>query len=274
MNYIGKILVGLILVMSLVFMSFAIAVWSVNRNYYEAIKGPNGWSQKLTQARAEKQQLTQEKEELLKQLNAETAAKRAAVARLESEVAGLQRQNRDLSGRQAELADATTRAVTAMQSMQQNLAKFRDEVLALRDSIRETQVDRDDQFRRFVDLTDELHQSSGMLERLKETQLQLVAQNARMKGVLESQNLDEFASYSETVEGQIAVVRSNLVEVTIGGDDGLKTGDTLEVYRGSNYLGRVRVLQTDPDTAVCEIVKGLQQGYIQRGDNVTTRLKI
>ena len=40
-----------------------------------------------------------------------------------------------------------------------------------------------------------------------------------------------------------------LVEVSIGADDGLLVGNTLEVFRDKKYLGRLEILRTSPDRA-------------------------
>lgn len=60
----------------------------------------------------------------------------------------------------------------------------------------------------------------------------------------------------------------DLVEVSLGTDDGLKTGHTMEVHRGKTYLGKGIVRMTGPDRAV--ILMGKLHGKIQKGDRVTT----
>jgi hypothetical protein len=81
-----------------------------------------------------------------------------------------------------------------------------------------------------------------------------------------------------TVEGVISKIErkagGQLVEVTIGADDGLKTGNTLEVSRGAKYLGRVEIIQTSPDKSVGRVDRKFQQGQIQEGDRVATRIKL
>jgi len=65
-----------------------------------------------------------------------------------------------------------------------------------------------------------------------------------------------------------------LVEVTIGADDGLKVGNTLEVSRGAKYLGRIEIIQTSPDKSVGRVDRTFQQGQIQEKDRVATRIKL
>jgi hypothetical protein len=70
----------------------------------------------------------------------------------------------------------------------------------------------------------------------------------------------------------LAVNASDLIEVSIGSDDGLKPGHVMQVYRGNTYLGQITIRTTGPDRAVGQIDKRYQRGKIQKGDNVTTNL--
>jgi hypothetical protein len=76
-----------------------------------------------------------------------------------------------------------------------------------------------------------------------------------------------------TVNGVITAVSRTQVELSIVVDDGVRIGQELDIYRGSKYVGRVRVIDTRPDNAVAAILTEYQQYPIQRGDNVASRLK-
>jgi len=54
----------------------------------------------------------------------------------------------------------------------------------------------------------------------------------------------------------------------------LKAGNTLEVLRGGKYLGRVEIIQTSPDKSVARVNPRFQQGTIQEGDRVATRIRL
>ncbi len=76
----------------------------------------------------------------------------------------------------------------------------------------------------------------------------------------------------------LASTDDGYVEISLGFDDGLEKGHTLDVYRlgatpdTSKYLGRVRVLRTEKDRAVAYVIPELKQGQIRREDLVATRL--
>ena len=86
------------------------------------------------------------------------------------------------------------------------------------------------------------------------------------------------------IDGVIADTRKDdagrveLVQLTIGADDGLSKGQTLDAYRSSDngtnakYLGRVELVDVGPDISVARVVQRSKSGIIERGDRVTSRL--
>ena len=79
------------------------------------------------------------------------------------------------------------------------------------------------------------------------------------------------AGHTEVDGVVLEVSDKDLLEISIGADDGLKVGHSLDVYRGNTYLGRIVIKKTNPDRAVGQVKKELQRGQIKRGDRVTTR---
>jgi len=121
----------------------------------------------------------------------------------------------------------------------------------------------------------------GQYQNSKEKQQQLTEQVAGMTSVMNAEGIDPSTDPSgvvPTVDGFVTQIRradgAQLVELTIGSDDGLKAGNTVEVYRGTRYLGRVEILRTSPDKAVGRVDRRFQQGQIQEGDRVATRLRV
>ena len=75
------------------------------------------------------------------------------------------------------------------------------------------------------------------------------------------------------INGVILTVNDkSLVEISIGKDDGIRVENELDVYRGSSYLGRIKIVKTAPDRAVGQIDKTIQRGQMKVGDNVTSKL--
>ena len=91
------------------------------------------------------------------------------------------------------------------------------------------------------------------------------------------QDIEGPAAYTGVPPGIDGVVltvpRPDQVEISIGGDDGLTKGHSLQVYRitrnGPTYVGKIEVVKADPDRSACKVDPKWLQSNIQRGDRVT-----
>ena len=284
MNLVGKIFIVTILVMSIVFMSLSLMVYATHRNWRDLVKNatptgalPLGLEIQLQQQRDRNAELELEKERLTTTLEMERAARQQALSVLEARASRLQ----DELNKQTEAVSTLRRqhddAVTAMELAQKNLARVTAETRDLRVQIRRAQQDRDDQFAQVVKLLDESNQLHGLQRQLEERNNSLTARVGKMNRVLERFDLSESTplhNIPPKLDGYVTQVRdTNLVEVSLGSDDGLRVGHTLDIYRpGGVYLGRVEVTYTDPDRSVAKILKDFRQGIVRKGDRVATRL--
>ena len=281
MNLLGKIFIVAIMIMSVVFMTLALMVYATHKNWKEIVEGPNGLNSQLQLARTEFDQLKNDYNRQESQLKGEVESAQQQVRKLESERVALVDRNAavqtELDQLKAERRDATA-AVAATQANNQRLA---EEVTGLRDDIRTNEQARDKAFATTLKATEDLHQTAGQLANTVERNRQLTDQVSGMTRVMDAKGIDPNTppdAVVPTVDGLVSQVRqaagAQLVEVTIGSDDGLKQGNTVEVYRGGRYLGRVEIVKTSPDRAVGRVDRRFQQGQIQEGDRVATRLKV
>jgi len=277
MSLIGKILVILIFVMSIVFMAFSVSVYTTHRNWKEAVTGTGGLQERLQGARNTNSQLTKEVAGTQKSLALEKAARREAVAVLENRNQTYQKELITKEDQFAKLQADHREAIQTVENAEANMKRLKEEVDKLREEIRVSQRDRDSQFAKVQKLTDQLQQGKGELRRLTARSEELTVRIGRLKLVADVHGLDPNAPVdgsSPNVDGIVTAIRDkNLIEVSIGRDDGLKKGHTLEVYRRSgSYLGRVVVIEANPDRAVARIVPEFRQGLIRKGDRVATKL--
>jgi len=214
MNLIGKIFVLLIFVMSLVFMSFAVAVYGTHQNWKKAATDVEV---KRKSAVADLQKAQEEKTALETEIQKERAAVRQSLGKLENEKNELQVERDALGKERDALMIKDKEAVAALDSAQQNLAKLTKEVEGLRGEIRDAQGQRDKHFSRVVELTDQIHQTQGELKRLEERRVQLAAQVAAQGQVLNAHGLSKDTPVDglpPQVRGKVlAVNRDNMVEI-------------------------------------------------------------
>lgn len=278
MNFFGKVLTGLICIFSVILMVIAVLVYSTHRNWKEDAEK---LQQQLAQSNATNQQLESERQSLESRLTAENEAALQEVRKLESERVTLMTENTTLQSDLDQLRQQERANTAAVASTQENNEKLTAEVEALRAQIRKHQQSRDEAFATMVKATDELHQAQGELTSVRERNMQLVSELGTKTLLLNENDIDPDTDPNAIVprvRGEVFATRraagNQLIEVTIGADDGLKPGHTVEVFRGDRYLGRAEILTTEPDRAVGRVLRQFQQGEIQEGDHVATRLRI
>ena len=278
MNWLGKVFVVVILIMSLVFMGLSMAVYATHKNWKIASENLN---KQLAEAKAENGRLVTEHNRRVEDLEREKTAAVQQVAKVEAERVGLAERNNQIQADLDSLKQEQSKNIATVASTQKINENLAGEVTDLRGRIRVEQKTRDSLFKQALDATEELHQAAGEYNTARERTDQLTKQVAGMTSVMREQGIDPCTdpnSVVPTVEGVVSRIErkagAQLVEVTIGADDGVKTGNTLEVSRGGKYLGRLDIIETSPDKAVARVDRRFQQGTIQEGDRVATRIKL
>lgn len=277
MNLVGKIFVFAVLAMSLVFSTMAVMVYGTHKHWKDMVENPStGYKKKIMDEQAKQQELTNEIEKLKGDIAGEEQAKRKALADLETTRTNSDKKVKELEGQYADAQKANQDTLVAMKVSQDNLDKMFTEVKKLRDEIRDAQSERDKSFEQVVKLTDQLHQLTNEVTTLKSREGQLALQLASARNVLSRHSLSIGESdVPPPLRGKVLAVNQNdLLELSLGADDGIRTGNTLEVFRGNSYLGRVQVLTTQSDRAVAKILPDFKKGVIQKGDDVATRFKV
>ncbi|MDP6442343.1 MAG: hypothetical protein QGG36_15015 [Pirellulaceae bacterium] len=273
MTLLGKIFTVLILVLSVLFMAFSVAVFATHKQWREYAAQKD---KEVANKKTENELLDAEIEKAKMALAREQAARRfhlaALFAKLDQTTTTRDNLQTQLTNEQANHG----KLVAMHDTLSNELARLTGEVTNLRDTLRTTQQDRDAQFDGVVRLTDEINRLNGNLRDLAERRDQLIAQAGRFKAVLDAHGLDvnsTVANIPPKVDGVVtAVGERELIEISLGSDDGIKEGHQFDVYRQNTYLGRVVIRRTEPDRAVAEIMKEYRKGSIKRGDRVATKL--
>lgn len=77
------------------------------------------------------------------------------------------------------------------------------------------------------------------------------------------------------IEGQVVGVSDqfNLVMLNVGENDQVKPGYEFTVYRGKNFVGRVKVDRVFPDMCACIALQEYHKDTIKKGDTAATRVE-
>ncbi len=278
MNLLGKILTGAIVISAVMLLCVSMMVYATHKNWRTSA---DGLKKQLSAAKVSNQQLQSKFDSLDSQLKAEIEAAQQDVRKLESERVQLIAQSSLIQEQLDGLLKEQRRNTAAVASTQANNEELTKEVGGLRLALHENQQKRDEAFAITIKATDDLHQAKGKLDALVERNGQLTQEVAMKSSLLRENGFDPTATPGAVVpqvRGLVSAMRRDasgqLIEITVGADDGLRKGHTVEIFRGQRYLGRAEIIRTEPDRAVARVIRKFQQGPIQERDNVATKLRV
>lgn len=271
MTLLGKIFTGILFVLSVLFFAIAVAVNSTQINQKaEAEK----YKTQAESTRRDNEQLQGLLENLKRELAIEQMARRSALAALQTQVSSL---DQELSAKERELRDlqtAHTTLTSAEKTTTEQLSSRTAENDQLRQQVTNAREDRNKLTARLVAAKDEINRLQGLKQSLEERAAQLHLQNTLVSQKLQTLGIkpDTSLDAPPAVQGEVLAVADGMVELSLGRDDGIREGFTLEVHRGGNYLGRIKVRTVRDDKSVAEVLPGFQKGFIQAGDRVQSKL--
>ncbi len=287
MTVVGKILVFLNLVFSLLVGGLVILAYSNRENWVEA----HGKERDLRQAiKASRDQILEEKAKDTARLNndiqkldGQIQALQAQLKQSNDDKAALTRQlaaaklNADKSDASAQstLASEASRAAEVA-GLETALTKERDKnkkllevfVKERRDKVR-AEIEAKTTKARLIEMEEEMRRLARVLA--KKTTAGADPTTATAGTARDAKNPPP-----EDLEGRVVTVdsESGLIEINPGSDAGLLRGHTLEVFRlgaAPRYLGRVRIEAVSPHKAVARPVKRTSFP-IRVGDRVASRI--
>ena len=273
MTLMGKIFTMLVLVLSVMFLGLSLTVFVTHRDWktgYEEKK------KELADAESLRSQTEQLRDEALNNLKFEQAARRAVLANLQTKVTTMET---DLADRTQQFESLqNTHRVELEKAVQKlnDLDRVTQEVELLRKQIMDAHLARDKSFQGLVEVTDRLNEAQGLLSNLQERRSQLLADLSEYKRLTDVLNVtlaDIDTAVPKGIDGMVTKVgERDLVEISLGSDDGLRVGHELHVTRDNSYLGKLRIQKTSPDRSVAVILKDFRQGIIRTNDRVYTSL--
>lgn len=273
MNFLGKILVVLIFIMSICFMVFSFMVYMTQTSWKELA------DQRQSELRRVEGENTTKQAEITRLMTlraSENAARTNAIALLEARLASSSQQmidmNRDLASLRAQQDQQGEQVTGSIQTLQTERTK----VETLRSTVKTAQAERDDMFAEVVDLKNKVLELEAVRQRLSQREVNLLDQVSRQAAVLRANDLNEndnISTLPPSRDGEIRQVdtKNKYVVLSLGSDDGMKRGHKLDVHRGEKYRGRVRIIKTHPDRSIGEIMDDFRQGAVRSGDRVRTR---
>lgn len=284
MTFVSKILIVVQLFLSVMFMAFAGAVYTVHTNWKTKVAQVE---KDVTQARTQTAEVQQEFDKFKTDTAAtiEDVTKRAQSAEAGYTNESQKREQAESSFKKATDELTNQRAVASVATTEANERKKEaDELRVINEDLHKT-VER---------LTTEKHnleqtifartvQVANMEERHDKVldQVELLSKVVRTHGFSTDPKDYRGLEKPPKVDGRVLAVKAversgeEFVEISVGSDDGLGKGH--EVYVSSTgpnaqYLGKIRLIMVTPDRSVGVVTQKAALGQITRGDNATTQL--
>jgi len=283
MNLVGKILTGLIALFSIVFMSLVLMVYATHKNWRaqaEAVEKQRDQLQKdntdlKTNLDKQKKQFDEDK----------AAADNARLAEQEWRKT-LEQRNAEQQQTLDKADKQLTTALTTLDTTQKNATDLIAQVhggkdkdgkdhQGLRTELKEEQQKHEAWLKKSLALQDQVQALQNVLATLKFRESGLLADAVKYRKILELNNMslnpEAYVKVAPVgLKGRVTAVGANgLVEIDVGSDAGLRPGQFLQVSRASgSYLGKLEVVETKPQVAVCRILPEFRKGPIQRDDYV------
>lgn len=289
MSFLGKILVVVQVVLTILFMAFAGAVSATHESWkVEKDKVAKQLAERQQELRDEQSRAAAEKQTLETQL-----------AAVKQDAAIKDAENRDLKGRldtlTAEYDQVKSAAAVKTQlagiAAEDNEAR-QEEAVRLREVLEKRRESYEALVATYKKLVDDNIQLDKTFVALKENYETLLKDKATLEQILVANKLstdpNSYASLRAEpplVKGRVIEAskkrdgRTELIAISLGSDDGLNKGDKLTVYRSGlanndspKFLGKIEIVSLEPDTAVGMVIDRSKNSLIQEGDDVTTGL--
>ena len=288
MSFLGKLLVGLQLFLSIVFLIFAGAVFSTQKNWKAAKELVDGNYTKLD---ADKKQIEEAFAAHKTRADIDLKNEQQRAANAEGQV--------KLLKDQVDAADKENVAAKTERDEQRELAKVSVEEARQRreEALLQRGINNDLQ-KLLNEKNERLKASEDVNFNLKVAEKSLFDKHSKVLSDLalyqkiiaanglstDPQSVAGLQTPPPAVDGEVLETKKgsrgsgDLIEISIGSDDGLAEGHKLSVYRSqtadraAKYLGDIKLVYVTPDRAVGAVVLKAKNGVIERGDNVTSKL--
>jgi hypothetical protein len=288
MSFLGKLLVGLQLVLSIMFLVFAGAVFTTQKNWKAAKELVESNYKKLE---AEKLQVTDEYKNYKTRMDIDFKNEQTRAANAEGQA--------DLLKRQLTAAENEANTAKTERDEQRELAKVaveearqrREESLLQREINNNLQKLLNEKTTRLQASDDVVFNQKVAEKALQDKHAKVLSDLALMQKIIAANGLSTdpqsvvgLLTPPPAVDGKVLETKrggrsgSDLVEISIGSDDGLAEGHKLSVYRpqsgekAAKYLGDIKLVYVTPDRSVGAVILRAKNGIIEREDNVTSKL--
>jgi hypothetical protein len=282
MTFVGRILVIVIMIFSVIFLGIATVVFSTSKNWARATqderKKVEDFKKKLADAQAGKDAASKELEVAKGSFDGLAKGLNGRIATLEADNKHDIEQITAVRGQLATALQNEKAVVAEVEARRKETNLLRDQKAAVEKQANEFKLHE-------AELNDRIRELERMLETATKNNADLRDRVVRFSTLLRQNGLSDDITQIRgvesppPVEGEVKRVdpTNRRVEISIGSDDGLVPGQEFLVYRMKprpEFVAKISIISVESDQAVGVVVGRTYQGKkIAKGDTVASSLR-
>lgn len=275
MNLLGKILTFLILLTSVAFCVVAVIVVASHQSWKETAEA----NRKTAEEFRRRFQNAEEQVAALRGQNEKASVARAqAIAYLNSQLT-VERERYNAQILQVQnLSSQVNESVAALQNAEKRLTEQDQEVKTVSTQNRDLASELASQAQRVAVILSQVEAAEVKKGQLASQLQQMMAEYNDLKKVADVVGIDKntlWAQIPPDLSGRVTGISANqnsVFAVSLGLDDGLREGHTIDVVRNGRHIGTATIVTSKPNNATAKFVDGMRNALPQVGDEVTTVL--
>lgn len=275
MNLLGKILTFLILLTSVAFCMVAIVVVASHQSWKETAEA----NRKTAEDFRRRFQNAEEQIAALRGQNEKASVARAqAIAYLNSQLA-IERER--YSAQILQVQNLRSQLDTSIANLQNAESRLKDQdqqIQTLGQQNRGLAADLASQSQRVAVILSQVEAAEVKKEQLASQLQQMMVEYNDLKKVADVVGIDKntlWAQIPPDLNGRVTGIsasQQDVFAVSLGLDDGLREGHTVDVVRNGRHIGTATVVNSQANNATAKFVTGMRNAMPQVGDEVTTVL--
>lgn len=275
MNLLGKILTFLILLTSVAFCVVAIVVVASHQSWKETAEA-NRTTAEMFRRRF---QNAEEQLAALRGKNEKASVARAqAIAYLNSQLAISRGRYEAASDEVNKLTTQVNETTQSLQLAEARLKEQDEEVKTLLAQNRDLATELSEQSQRVAMVLSQVEAAEVKKEQLASQLRSMMTEFNDLKKVADVVGIDKntlWAAIPPDLNGRVTGIspsQKDVFAVSLGLDDGLREGHTVDVVRNGRHIGTATIVTSKPNNSTAKFVDGMRNAMPQVGDEVTTIL--
>ncbi len=271
MNLVGNIITVLILLLSVCFMMIGIMVNASHQNW-KGIAIEN--KKMIDQLNANRGDVLQQAESGKEIIRKERVARMLRIQQLEAQlVVGEQEFNR-VNEALAEQRVTAQQSFAVVQQSEERIAEQDNLIDTLENQLRVTNEEVLAQRLKVTDMTAQIFNLQTQVRGLEGIRNDLAEELALRTKVMTLNGLepnDATAHIPRELDGRVTAIRDGTIAVSLGLDDGLRKGHTVDIFRDGQFVGAAVVIETENNRSAARIDRNLTKFPVQLNDEITTK---